>query len=108
MSDITINSGDQINVSVKQPSLQNTVVIPRPTTTLSIKGVTGGGGDAHFVFEQNMPSATWVINHNLGKKPAAVVVDSTENVVVGDIQYNSLNTLTITFVDPFSGKAYLN
>lgn len=108
MSDITINSGDQINVSVKQPSLQNTVVIPRPTTTLSIKGVTGGGGDAHFVYEQNMPSATWVINHNLGKKPVAVVVDSTENVVVGDIKYNSLNTLTITFVDPFSGKAYLN
>lgn len=108
MSDITINSGDQINVSVQQTTLQNTVVIPRPTTTLSVKGVTGGGGDAHFVFEQNMPERTWVINHNLGKKPVAVVVDSTENVVVGDIQYNSLNTLTITFVDPFSGKAYLN
>jgi len=96
MSDITINSGEQINVSVQQPTLQNTIVIPRPTTSLSIRGVTGGGGDAHFVYEQNMPSATWVINHNLGKKPAAVVVDSTENVVVGDIQYNSLNTLTIT------------
>jgi len=108
MSDITINSGDQINVSVQQPSLQTTVVVPRPTTSLSVKGVTGGGGDAHFVYEQNMPAATWVINHNLGKKPAAVVVDSTENVVIGDIQYNSLNTLTITFVDPFSGKAYLN
>ena len=108
MSDITINSGEQINVSVKQPTLQNTVIIPRPTTSMSIKGVTGGGGDAHFVYEQNMPSATWVITHNLGKKPVAVVVDSTENVVIGDIQYNSLNTLTITFVDPFSGKAYLN
>jgi hypothetical protein len=55
-----------------------------------------------------MPSAVWVITHNLGKKPVAVVVDSTENVVIGDLQYNSLNTLTITFVDPFSGKAYLN
>ena len=108
MSDITINSGEQINVSVKQPTLQNTVIIPRPTTSMSIKGVTGGGGDAHFIYEQNMPSATWVITHNLGKKPVAVVVDSTENVVIGDIQYNSLNTLTITFVDPFSGKAYLN
>jgi len=108
MSDITINSGEQINVSVKQPTLQNTIVIPRPTTSLSVKGVTGGGGDAHFVYEQNMPEATWVISHNLGKKPVAVVVDSTENVVIGEIQYNSLNTLTITFVDPFSGKAYLN
>ena len=108
MSDITINSGEQINVSVKQPTLQNTIIIPRPTTSMSIKGVTGGGGDAHFIYEQNMPSATWVITHNLGKKPVAVVVDSTENVVIGDIQYNSLNTLTITFVDPFSGKAYLN
>jgi hypothetical protein len=108
MSDITINSGEQINVSVQQPTLQNTIVIPRPTTSLSIRGVTGGGGDAHFVYEQNMPASVWVITHNLGKKPAAVVVDSTENVVIGDIQYNSLNTLTITFVDPFSGKAYLN
>jgi hypothetical protein len=108
MSDISINSGEQINVSVKQPTLQNTIVIPRPTTSMSVKGVTGGGGDAHFVYEQNMPSAVWVITHNLGKKPVAVVVDSTENVVIGDLQYNSLNTLTITFVDPFSGKAYLN
>lgn len=108
MSDITINSGEQINVSIQKPTASQTIVIPKPTTTLSIKGVTGGGGDAHFVFEQNMPERTWVINHNLGKKPVAVVVDSTENVVVGDIQYNSLNTLTITFVDPFSGKAYLN
>ncbi len=108
MSDITINSGEQINVSVKQPTLQNTIVIPRPTTSLSVKGVTGGGGDAHFVYEQNMPEATWVISHNLGKKPVAVVVDSTENVVIGEIQYNSLNTLTITFASAFSGKAYLN
>jgi hypothetical protein len=108
MSDITINSGEQINVSVKQPTLQNTIVIPRPTTTVSVKGVTGGGGDAHFVYEQNMPASVWVITHNLGKKPVAVVVDTTENVVIGDLQYNSLNTLTITFVDPFSGKAYLN
>jgi hypothetical protein len=108
MSDISINSGEQINVSVKQPPLQNTIVIPRPTTSMSVKGVTGGGGDAHFVYEQNMPASVWVITHNLGKKPVAVVVDSTENVVIGDLQYNSLNTLTITFVDPFSGKAYLN
>jgi len=108
MSDISINSGEQINVSVKQPTLQNTIVIPRPTTSMSVKGVTGGGGDAHFVYEQNMPASVWVITHNLGKKPVAVVVDSTENVVIGDLQYNSLNTLTITFVDPFSGKAYLN
>lgn len=108
MRNISINSGQPISVSVKQPTLQNTVIIPRPTTSMSVKGVTGGGGDAHFVYEQNMPSATWVITHNLGKKPVAVVVDSTENVVIGDIQYNSINTLTITFVDPFSGKAYLN
>jgi hypothetical protein len=55
-----------------------------------------------------MPSATWQVTHNLGKKPSVVVVDTTENTVVGDIQYTSLNTLTITFVDSFSGKAYLN
>ena len=52
MSNITVNSGENINVSVKQSTLQNTVVIPKGQTSLSVKGVTGGGGDAHFVFTQ--------------------------------------------------------
>ena len=108
MSDITINSGEQINVSVQQPSLQTTVVIPRPTTSVSVKGVTGGGGDAHYTHTQSTPEAVWTVTHNLGKKPSVVVVDSADTVVMGEIEYINLNSVRLTFVGAFSGKAYFN
>jgi hypothetical protein len=108
MSDITINSGESINVSVSQSTLQNTVVIPRPTTSLSIKGVTGGGGDAHYAHTQSTPEAVWEVTHNLGKKPSVIVVDSADTVVMGEIEYINLNSVRLTFVGAFSGKAYFN
>lgn len=108
MSDITINSGDQINVSVKQPSLQNTIVIPRHTTSVSIKGVTGGGGDAHYTHVQGTAEATWEVTHNLNKRASVTVVDSTDNVVIGEIEYLTMNSVRLKFAGAFSGKAYFN
>jgi len=108
MSDITINSGESINVSVGQPTLQNTVVIPRPTTSVSVKGVTGGGADAHYSHTQSTPESVWEVTHNLGKKPSVIVVDSADTVVMGGIEYINLNSVRLTFVGAFSGKAYFN
>lgn len=108
MSDITINSGEQINVSVQQPSLQTTIVIPRPTTSVSIKGVTGGGGDAHYTHVQGTAEATWEVTHNLNKRASVTVVDSTDNVVIGEIEYLTMNTVRLKFAGAFSGKAYFN
>jgi hypothetical protein len=65
-------------------------------------------GDAFFTFTQLVPANTWVILHNLGKKPSVTVVDESDTVVVGIITYNNLNQLTITFSTSFAGKAYLN
>lgn len=65
-------------------------------------------GDKSFTFTQSIPSDTWTIEHGLGKKPSVTVVDSADNVVVGNVQYIDLNSLEITFVGAFSGKAYLN
>lgn len=67
-----------------------------------------GNADAHFVHTQVTPSATWTINHNLGKFPAVEVVDSASNVVIGEVRYNNANTVTITFVAAFAGKAFFN
>lgn len=69
---------------------------------------TEGGGDKTYVYTQNIAAATWVIQHNMYKYPSVSVVDSAENQVVGDVEYTTLNSLTITFTAPFSGKAYLN
>ena len=108
MSDITINSGDQINVSVQQPTLQNTVVIPRPTTSLSVRGVTGGAGDAHYAHIQSTPEAVWEVTHNLNKKPTVTVVDSADTMVMGEVEYINNNSVRLTFAGAFSGKAYFN
>ena len=44
----------------------------------------------------------------MNKYPSVTVVDSGDNVVEGEVIYNSLNTLTINFSGGFSGKAYIN
>lgn len=65
-------------------------------------------GDKHFTYTQSLPSATWVIQHNLGKCPDVTVVDSAGTEVIGDCEYNDINTVTITFSGSFGGVAYLN
>ena len=61
-----------------------------------------------FIYTQAIPSAVWVIEHNLNKYPSVSVVDSAGSLVEGGVEYNSANTLTVSFVGGFSGKAYLN
>lgn len=70
--------------------------------------VESGGGDKEFIYTQSGATASWSITHNLNKYPSVTVVDSGNNIVIGDITYNDLNTLTINFTASFSGKAYLN
>ncbi len=65
-------------------------------------------GDKHIVFTQASPSATWSVNHSLNKFPSVTVVDSAGTQVVGDVQHIDSNNITITFINQFSGKAYIN
>jgi len=67
-----------------------------------------GGGDLAYTHSQASASSTWTITHNLGKYPSVTVVDSGLNVQIGEILYNSLNQVTVTFAASFSGFAYLN
>lgn len=66
------------------------------------------GIDRTYVHNQTVAAATWTITHNLDKKPSVTVVDSADSVVVGDVAYLDNNSLMVTFVGAFSGKAYLN
>ena len=66
------------------------------------------GDDKSYTHNQGVASATWNIQHNMGKKPSVTIVDSAENYVVGEIEYVDNNNLTVTFSGAFSGKAYLN
>ena len=85
------------------------VVAKEKGNTVVVTGVIGGvSQDAHFVYTQSSPSAQWVITHNLAKYPSVSVVDSADNIVVGETQYDSINQVTLTFAGAFSGKAFFN
>lgn len=62
----------------------------------------------NYVHDQQVASATWVVNHTLNKYAAVNIVDTSNDIIMGEVKYNSLNQLTITFTAAISGKAYLN
>ncbi len=62
----------------------------------------------HYVHDQQVASTTWTVNHNMNKYPSVNIVDSANDEVTGEVKYNTLNQITITFTAAFSGKAYLN
>lgn len=64
--------------------------------------------DKHYTHDQVIASDVWVVTHNLNKKPSIEVVDSADNIVTGDYEYNDLNTVTLRFNGAFTGKAYFN
>ena len=65
-------------------------------------------GDSNYVHDQGSASATWVVTHNLNKYCSVTVVDTANTVVIGGIEYNSVNQVTLTFRSAFGGKAYFN
>lgn len=64
--------------------------------------------DKTGAFENNTASKTWVILHNLGKKPSVTVIDNYGDVVWCDIEYTNDNTVTLRFSDETAGTAYFN
>lgn len=64
--------------------------------------------DKTGAFENNTASKTWVILHNLGKKPSVTVIDNYGDVVWCDIEYTNDNTVTLRFSEETAGTVYLN
>lgn len=62
-----------------------------------------------FIFEQAIASNTWIINYDWSyKQPSIDVIDSAGNIQLpNDINY-ATNTITLSFLAAFTGKAYLN
>ena len=61
-----------------------------------------------YTYYQITPSDNWVIKHNLNRYPSVTIVDSSGNVVVGEVKYIDNNTINISLVGVFAGTAYLN
>tara|TARA_R110000751_G_scaffold189287_1_gene295346 strand:- start:791 stop:1513 length:723 start_codon:yes stop_codon:yes gene_type:complete len=73
--------------------------------------LTYGGtntGDKNYVYPQDIAANPWIINHGLNKYPSVSVVNSALETVYGDVDYDSLNVVTITFNGAQTGKAFFN
>ena len=78
------------------------------TKSATLESLSNAGLDKNFVFTQGVPSTTWTVQHTLNKFCSVTVVSDSNNVMIGNVTYDGLNELTITFSAAFSGKAYLN
>lgn len=65
------------------------------------------GGDKNFT-QAFTAEASLTVNHNLSKYPAVTVFDTAGDEVEGDVEHVTINTLTINFSAPFSGRLTLN
>lgn len=67
-----------------------------------------GNQELGYVHIQEVSSNTWTIEHGLGFTPNITVVDSAGTVVEGSYNYVDSNTVVLSFIGGFSGRAYLS
>ena len=83
-----------------------------PTTEISSTNVQAAiqevRSKSKYTHSQETPATTWTITHNLKFRPNVAVVDTSDTVCYGDVDYTSDNALTVTFSQSFGGKAYLS
>jgi hypothetical protein len=107
--DVTSQAGAN---DVVVTGIQNTPVDPTPPLDQQVLQYSQTAKEyvpssLTFLFDQASASATWVIVHNLNKYPSVTIFDSTGREVKGQINYDSLNQVTLTFTAAFSGQASL-
>jgi hypothetical protein len=110
---VTVEAVSGAVVEISLPTVGRIATAMEPTSSVTVLDKYSIAGlsvysDKAFVFTQMTPSSEWAINHNMSKFPSVSIVDSTNSVVVGEVQYIDKNSVTVTFNGAFSGKAYLN
>ena len=100
--DTTVEAGDKLlgtDVSGATKNFSITSIVN------STPFASHGGTTTHT---QGSASSTWTVTHNLNKFPSVTIVDSNEEQIFGVVDYQSANTIVLTFSAAISGKAYLN
>lgn len=111
--DVDINIGDEVtNISIEdaQPiSVNMTEAQPINISMGEAVNLYAGSAvaDKNFIYSFTNESAL-VVEHNLSKKPAVTVVDSSGEEVIGQVTHMDNSTVLITFTAPFTGKVILN
>tara|TARA_R110000824_G_scaffold64951_2_gene169572 strand:+ start:2811 stop:3173 length:363 start_codon:yes stop_codon:yes gene_type:complete len=101
------------DVEVKKKIVDSTGSSGTTGQVLTTTGSVVTWTDRTFIYTKANAADTWVITHNLNLYPSVTVVDTGGSVIRGEIVFNTINKLTITFfsngsASAIDGKAYLN
>lgn len=66
-----------------------------------------GVSDKHFA-QDFTNTASVVVAHNLGKKPAVTIMNSAGDEVIGNVNFINDNSLLVTFSSSFTGQITCN
>ena len=96
------------NVLIQQDTPNQVVINQDSQNMVTVRtGSIATGLTRRHVHTQTTASATWTITHALGGKPSVTIVDTGDNIVIGDVQYLSATQIQCSFSGSFAGKAYL-
>lgn len=105
-------------VQLTDIGLSNVITPPSPTgqdvwTEIAalegeVAALQAVDADERFEFMQPVPSALWIINHNLGRSVDVAIYDTGGNRLEADIVEMSANQIQISFNPPIAGKAICN
>lgn len=94
--------GGSVTVRASRP-----VVIVSRTGTRGAPGVDSGSAVLPFEHVQASASASWNVNHNLGRRPIVSVYSIGGVEITADVVHISVNQLQVNFAAPFAGFARL-
>ena len=116
--EIEINNNDTLDIGLENSDVIYANNYNELENKPQINGITLQGdissedlgitNDKNYFHTQNVASSEWVITHNLNKYPSVSVVSSAGDEVIGEVFYNNMNQVTITFKGAFKGTATLN
>lgn len=100
MSIAAVRIFDESDAQVMRVEVERLVSVVK----VGIQGPPGASG-AGFVFSQPTPATEWVINHNLGFRPAVEIIDAGGNEVDAEVQHISVNQARVYFNAAIAGEA---
>ena len=112
-----IELGDGVEIRVAPPELPTVVLAPPLSTEITVLPVAGSAGPpgpagppggSYYAHIQTVPAATWIIDHDLGKKVHVTIFDLVDRVIYADVDHGSLNQTTITFPSPVTGSVVIS
>lgn len=106
MSEVTVVL--EVNeVAITKVEQEVGLTSPGPQGPPGPQGTPGAAGGSVYIHTQSVASATWVINHNVGRKVAITLYDDGGNVVQSDIEHGTVNQATVTWSSPTTGSALI-